>query len=277
MPIADRLQVTPKTGVADQRLVAFRKLALQRGENRRLGRRHPCPLPDDCGRRCSAARPTARPLPHSPLVCRACSAPAARTGRHHYARACHCARHAKGDVSRVARPHLRADRPPVTADDYREDHLPPIGPVVLAVAERRSVWLWPQAPSKYRLVLAVSMNTRSSGVNRSLMGEQPLDRLMADHRLSHGRPFPEVPAGSGAWLIWGHCPGTNKNSRGLPKARQSRNRGSLVGLAKANEVRCAGDIVRLGARLEWLHPEVQHSSRVTRSEYGFDTMHGQLH
>jgi hypothetical protein len=32
--IAHRFQVTPKAGVADQRLVAFRQLALQRGEDR---------------------------------------------------------------------------------------------------------------------------------------------------------------------------------------------------------------------------------------------------
>jgi hypothetical protein len=32
--IADRLQVTPKAGVADQRLVAFGELPLQRGEDR---------------------------------------------------------------------------------------------------------------------------------------------------------------------------------------------------------------------------------------------------
>src|SRR5215470_15551705 len=32
--IADRLQITPKTSVADQRLVAFCKLALQGGEDR---------------------------------------------------------------------------------------------------------------------------------------------------------------------------------------------------------------------------------------------------
>jgi hypothetical protein len=38
------------------------------------------------------------------------------------------------DVSRVARPHLRADWPPVTVDDHCEDHLPQIGPVILAVA-----------------------------------------------------------------------------------------------------------------------------------------------
>jgi hypothetical protein len=32
--IADRLQVTPKAGVADQRFVAFGELPLQRGEDR---------------------------------------------------------------------------------------------------------------------------------------------------------------------------------------------------------------------------------------------------
>ena len=37
-------------------------------------------------------------------------------------------------VGGIARPHLRADRPPVTIDQDREDHLPQIRPMVLAVA-----------------------------------------------------------------------------------------------------------------------------------------------
>src|SRR5262249_16030121 len=34
----------------------------------------------------------------------------------------------------VARPHLRAHRPPVAIEQHREDHLPQVRPMVLAVA-----------------------------------------------------------------------------------------------------------------------------------------------
>ena len=38
------------------------------------------------------------------------------------------------DVGGVAGPHLRADRPAVAVDQHGEDHLPQVGPMVLAVA-----------------------------------------------------------------------------------------------------------------------------------------------
>ena len=37
----------------------------------------------------------------------------------------------RGDVGRIARPHLRADRPPGAIDDQRQDHLLQIGSVIL--------------------------------------------------------------------------------------------------------------------------------------------------
>jgi hypothetical protein len=40
----------------------------------------------------------------------------------------------RGDVGRIARPHLRADRPPGAIDNQRQDHLAKIGPVILGIA-----------------------------------------------------------------------------------------------------------------------------------------------
>ena len=39
-----------------------------------------------------------------------------------------------GNIGGVARPHLRAHRPAIAVDHYRQDHLAKIGPVILAVA-----------------------------------------------------------------------------------------------------------------------------------------------
>ena len=52
--IADRLQVAPKAGVADQRLVALGKLPLQRGDDRGPVGGILLRLLIDCCRRCSA-------------------------------------------------------------------------------------------------------------------------------------------------------------------------------------------------------------------------------
>jgi hypothetical protein len=75
------------------------------------------------------------------------------------------------DVDGVARPHLRADRPPVAVD--HQDQLAKIGAMVLAV-----VSVCPPAPSRYRLV--VSMNTRARRVNRSRRCRTTLLRQILD-------------------------------------------------------------------------------------------------